>query len=144
MIKIKRLQERAAHWKVHCYSGMLASSLKITLFICLQKLGNEKEHLVWWFASCVSLFLRVESLQHHPGCNHHAVIRCASATVWVASHGGALNGIAGLIHTPAVASSVPALHGLVVALLVTLGLVGTNLADSRFRLQLAFGLDQRG
>lgn len=65
---------------------------------------------------------------------------CTSLTVGAATHGGAFNDIAILVHTPTVAGGVPALHGQVVALLVTLGLVGTDLAGS-CELLLAFGLD---
>lgn len=67
-----------------------------------------------------------------------------SATVGVATHGGALDGCAGAVHTPAEAGGVPALHGLVAALLVTLRLVGPNFAGSSGSLSLAFGLDHRG
>lgn len=65
---------------------------------------------------------------------------CTSLAVGAATHGGAFNDIAVLIHAPAVAGGVPALHGQVVALLVTLGLVGADLSGSR-KLPLAFGLD---
>jgi len=58
-------------------------------------------------------------------------VSSTSATVRAASLGGALDGVARLIDTPAEASGVPALHGLVAALLVTLRLVGTDLAGSR-------------
>lgn len=62
-------------------------------------------------------------------------------TVGVAAHHGALDGCArDAVHTPAVACGVPALHGLVAALLVTLRLVGPDLAGSRSCLLLAFGL----
>lgn len=54
-----------------------------------------------------------------------------SLTVGAAAHGGALDDCAALVHTPAVAGGVPALHGVVAALLITLGLVGTDLAESR-------------
>lgn len=68
-----------------------------------------------------------------------------SVAVGAAAHGGALDGCAGLVHAPAVAGGVPALHGLVAALLVTLGLVGSDLGgSSRCGLGLAFGLDQSG
>ena len=66
-----------------------------------------------------------------------------SLTVRAAAHGGALNGCAALVHTPAVAGGVPALHGLVAALLVTLRLVGADLGATWCCLQLAFGLDGR-
>lgn len=67
-----------------------------------------------------------------------------STAVRAAAHGGALDGVAGLVHTPAVSGGVPALHGLVLALLVTLRLVRADLADGvRWSLQLAFGLDHR-
>lgn len=62
----------------------------------------------------------------------------------MATHGGALDGGAALVHTPAEAGGVPALHGLVAALLVTLGLEGAQLAGSRRRLRLAFGHDLGG
>ena len=58
---------------------------------------------------------------------------------------GAPEGRARPRHAPAVAGGVPALHGLVAALLVTLGLVGSDLGgSSRCGLGLAFGLDQSG
>lgn len=60
-----------------------------------------------------------------------------------AAHTGALNGCARFVDTPAVACGMPALNGLVVALLVTLRLVGPDLAGSRSCLFLAFALDQR-
>jgi len=47
-------------------------------------------------------------------------------TVGATAHAGALDGRAGQVHTPAVAGGGPALHGLVAALLVTLGLVETD------------------
>lgn len=79
-------------------------------------------------------------------CVESRVLQSASFTflaVRVAAHTGAFNGFARLVHTPAEACGMPALNGLVVALLVTLRLVGTDLAGSRSCLFLAFGLDQR-
>lgn len=67
-----------------------------------------------------------------------------SLTVRVATNAGALDDIAVRVHTPAKACGVPALRGQVAALLVTLGLVGTDLAGSRCSLHLAFSLDHRG
>lgn len=68
-----------------------------------------------------------------------------SLTVGAApTDGGALDDVAPLVHTPAVAGGVPALHGQVAALLVTLRLVGADLAASRCCLLLAFGHDRRG
>lgn len=67
-----------------------------------------------------------------------------SLTVRAAAHAGALDDSAKLVHTPAVAGGVPALHGLVAALLVTLGLVGTDLGGSGCCLLLAFGQRCRG
>lgn len=68
----------------------------------------------------------------------------SSLTFGAAAHGGALDGGAGLVHTPAEAGGVPALHGLVAALLVTLGRVGTEPGDFGCGLHLAFGFDQSG
>lgn len=65
-----------------------------------------------------------------------------SLTVGSAAREGALDGLAGLIHTKAEAGRVPALHGLVVALLVALWHVGAQLAGVTLCLFLAFG--QRG
>lgn len=67
-----------------------------------------------------------------------------SVTVWTAADCCALDGVAGLVHAPAEAGGVPALHGLVAALLIALRLVCSNLTHSRRCLCLAFGLDQRG
>lgn len=67
-----------------------------------------------------------------------------SLALGTATHGGSLDGMALAIHAPAVAGGVPALHWLVAALLVTLGLVWTNLAGSGCCLHLAFGLDGSG
>lgn len=71
-------------------------------------------------------------------------LNLTSLTVRAATHAGALDGCARLINTPAEASGVPALHGHVVALLVTLSPVVADLAASRCCLELAFGLDRRG
>lgn len=68
----------------------------------------------------------------------------STLTVRTAAHAGALDDFAGLVHAPAEAGGVPALHGQVAALLVTLGLVGANFAGSRCCLQLAFGHDLSG
>ena len=65
-----------------------------------------------------------------------------SLTVGAAAHGGALDHCAVLVDTPAEASGVPALHGHVVALGVTLRLVGADLAATRCCLRLAFGHDR--
>lgn len=62
-------------------------------------------------------------------------------TVREAACGGALDGRPSAVHTPAVACSVPALPGLVAALLVALRLVAPDFAGFGRSLFLAFGLD---
>ena len=111
------------------FSMWVCIQLRITYFSCLRSLIVRKtQH----FASFLSLIIDAEGLLHQSGCKHHATrIECGFLTVGAAAHGGALDHFASLVHTPAVAGGVPALQGLVAALLVTLGGVGTDLGKSR-------------
>lgn len=61
------------------------------------------------------------------------------STLRPATGGGSLDGLAGLVHTPAETRGGPALSGLVASLLVALRLVGADLARVAPSLLLALG-----